>query len=115
MRLCKGTRLVNVQAAPELSRAQGAGKFLQRQRVAARFDDQLIDDPFVDHPGCYRLQQLARLIVVQTLDEELRQVRELLIDHPHRQDKRDAFVPQASSNGSDRPGLIQHRATERHQ
>ena len=92
------------EAAGELGRAERARQLLQRERVAARFGDQLVAHTPVDRAGQRPAQQGVRVVVAQARHGQLRQIGETLIDLAHGQNDRDALGVQTSGDERDRTG-----------
>ena len=91
-------RVGESEAASQLRRRQPPRQFQQRQRVAARFGDDLVADTRVKRPGKNRVQELARVCVAQPFDQQLRQPRQLLARSTRREDQADRFRLQPPCN-----------------
>jgi hypothetical protein len=64
------------------------------RRVPARLGDDPIAHPLIQRPAQYRGQQLARVAVAQTGDEQLGDARKLLARLTHREDDGDRLRAQ---------------------
>ena len=79
------------ETAGHLLRAQRAWELPQGQRVAPRLGDQLVADSLVDGAGECCAEQLAGVVAAESLDGELWQVGEVVVDLTHGQHDSDAF------------------------
>ena len=68
----------------------------QRQRVAACLTDDLVADAGVQGPGEHRVKQRACIALVQTLDHQLRQSRQVVAGLPHGEHQTHRFRLQAA-------------------
>ena len=64
------------EPARQLRRRQSSRQLQQRERVAARLADDLVADPRVQRPGEHRVQQRVRIVLRQTLHDQLGQSRQ---------------------------------------
>ena len=108
------------EPARQLRRRQAPRQLHQRQRVAAGLGDDLVADPRVQRPGQHRVQQRARIGLLQPLDHQLRQPRQLVARNASREDQADRFRRQATRNepedlrrGAIEPLLVVHQADQR--
>ena len=108
------------EPARELSGRHPPRQLQQGQRVAACLGDDLVTDPRIQRPGEHRLQQRARIGLLKTLDQELRQSRQIIARRACREDQADGLRLQPPCNecqdlrrGAIEPLLVIHQADHR--
>ncbi len=89
------------EAAGNFGGAQGSWELAEREWIAPRFCDELIAHTHVDWSWDRELEQLACVVVSESLDDELRQTSELLVDCAHRERDHDSFRVEAAGNEGD--------------
>jgi hypothetical protein len=83
------------ETAPQISGRQPARQLQQRQRIPARLRHDPRAHPLVQGNLQHRGQQRARIAISQTLDDELREPRQLFARFARREDQRHRLGQQA--------------------
>ena len=97
------------EAARELRRRQPAGKFEQRERVAARLVDDALAHLLVERASDDGVQQRLRVAPTQAFDDQLRQALERIVGLTCGQDQAQRFREQPARDERQR---LQRRAIE---
>ena len=86
------------KSASQLLRSQSPRQFQQRQRVAVSLGEDLIAHPRIERSSQRRIQQRSRVCLLQPLDPQLRQPRQLAARYPDREDHANRFRHQTARN-----------------
>ena len=86
------------KSAGQLLRNQSPRQFQQCQRVAVRLGEDLIAHPRIERSSQHRIQQRSRVCLLQPLDPQLRQPRQLAARYPDREDHANRFRHQTARN-----------------
>jgi hypothetical protein len=86
------------EPARQLRRRHSPGQLHQRQRVAAGLGHDPVADPRIQRPGQRRRQQLPCITLLQSLDDQFRQLRQLTAGNAGREHQADRLGDQAAGH-----------------